>query len=84
MRSGKYAAIIMAERNSKNGTGANGQVDDGDDFDKFSRSQWKSKELILEPMDYPDTVAAVFKYGAHGRFATWSSFARLYYIIITQ
>lgn len=83
LRSGKYAAMIMADRNCKNGNGVNGQVDDDDDFSKFSRNQRKSKELVVEPMDYPDTVAAVFKYGARGRFASWSSFARyeqLYYV----
>lgn len=35
-----------------------------------------SKELFLKPMDYPETVAAVFKYGARGHFAKWSPIAK--------
>lgn len=74
LRSGKYAAMIMADRNGKN---SNGEADDDDnDFERFAQKYRDPKDLVLEPMDYPDTVAAVFKYGARGRFASWSSFAR--------
>ncbi|XP_025419886.1 proton-coupled amino acid transporter-like protein CG1139 [Sipha flava] len=78
LRSGKYAAMIIADRNGRDSTGANGEADNDDDnnFEKFAQKYRNSKDLVLDPMDYPDTVAAVFKYGARGRFASWSSFAR--------
>jgi hypothetical protein len=70
--------MIIADRNGRDSTGANGEADNDDDnnFEKFAQKYRNSKDLVLDPMDYPDTVAAVFKYGARGRFASWSSFAR--------
>jgi len=68
LRSGKYSAKILADQNDSNsGTEDN---PDGEPIDI------NSDELVLEPMDYPETVGAVFKYGSGGRFASWSSLAR--------
>ncbi|XP_029344427.1 proton-coupled amino acid transporter-like protein pathetic [Acyrthosiphon pisum] len=68
LRSGKYAAAILAEKN-KNNDGTE-RKHDGEPIDI------NSSELVLEPMDYPDTVEAVFKYGSGGRFASWAPFAK--------
>jgi hypothetical protein len=45
--------------------------------------QNNGKELLLPPMDYPDTVEAVFKYGSGGHFASWGPFAKYVYTIYT-
>jgi len=73
LRSGKYAAAILAEKN-KNNDGIEGQHN-GELIDI------NSSELVLEPMDYPDTVEAVFKYGSGGRFASWAPLAKYVYKI---
>jgi len=64
----------LAEQNG-NKTVANGESD-GNDDNKQPPKQRHSNELVLPPMDYPDTVAAVFKYRANGRFARFAPFAR--------
>ncbi|KAL4135762.1 hypothetical protein QTP88_007352 [Uroleucon formosanum] len=74
LRSGKYVDIILAEQNG-NKTVANGE-NNGNDNSKLPPRQRYSNELLLPPMDYPDTVAAVFTYRAQGRFAKYASFAR--------
>ncbi|XP_001944882.2 proton-coupled amino acid transporter-like protein pathetic [Acyrthosiphon pisum] len=74
MRSGKYVDIILAEQNGKKTVG-NGD-DDGNNGSKQLARQRHSNELVLPSMDYPDTVANVLKYRAHGRFARFASFAR--------
>lgn len=71
LRSGKYVDIILAEQNGNN-TAA--KVEDDKNNSKPRRRH--SNQLVLPPMDYPDTVAAVFKYRAGGRFARFASFAR--------
>jgi len=68
LRSGKYAATILAEQNKNN---------DGIESEHGGQPiDINSSELVLEPMDYPDTVEAVFKYGSGGRFASWAPFAK--------
>uniref|UniRef100_A0A2H8TWL3 Proton-coupled amino acid transporter 1 n=2 Tax=Melanaphis sacchari TaxID=742174 RepID=A0A2H8TWL3_9HEMI len=74
LRSGKYVDIILAEQNSNN-AGAKRENDDNDDR-KIPPTLRYNNELLLPPMDYPDTVAAVLKYRARGRFAWLASFAR--------
>ncbi|XP_060859005.1 proton-coupled amino acid transporter-like protein CG1139 [Metopolophium dirhodum] len=74
LRSGKYVDIILAEQNG-NKPVANGEGDGNDDSKQPSKPR-HSNELVLPPMDYPDTVAAVFKYRANGRFARFAPFAR--------
>ncbi|VVC37501.1 Amino acid transporter, transmembrane domain [Cinara cedri] len=59
--------ISQAMRSGKN----NGN---GDDADIDNRQG--NRKLILPPMDYPETVAAVFRRGAGGRFARWAPFAK--------
>ncbi|CAH1732870.1 unnamed protein product [Aphis gossypii] len=73
LRSGKYVDIILAEQNGNN---AIAKGDDENDDKKPPPIKQYSKEMVLPPMDYPDTVAAVFKYRARARFARLSSFAR--------
>ncbi|KAF0767583.1 proton-coupled amino acid transporter-like protein CG1139 [Aphis craccivora] len=73
LRSGKYVDIILAEQDGNNAV-AKGENDGNDDKKPPPINQY-SKELLLPPMDYPDTVATVFKYRARGRFAWLSSFA---------
>jgi len=72
----------LAEQNSKNAA-ANGDVDDKEDS-KLPPKQWHSNQLVLPPMDFPDTVAAVLKYRARGRFAHLASFARYVYRLINN
>ncbi|CAI6357784.1 unnamed protein product [Macrosiphum euphorbiae] len=69
LRSGKYAAAILAEKN-KNDGGIEGKNDVVEQID------FNSNKLILKPMDYPDTVEAVFKYGSGGHFASWAQRAK--------
>ncbi|XP_060858812.1 proton-coupled amino acid transporter-like protein pathetic [Metopolophium dirhodum] len=68
LRSGKYAAAILAEQNKNNDGIEGGHTGQPIDIN--------SSELVLEPMDYPDTVEAVFKYGSGGRFASWAPLAK--------
>jgi len=63
----------LAEQNKNNG-GAEGEND-------MEPIDINSNELVLEPMDYPDTVEAVFKYGSEGRFASWAPLAKYVYKI---
>jgi len=78
LRSGKYAYAMMNEQDEQdNKKAANSNSKSGGDDGKQSQEQKRyTNELLLPSMDYPDTVAAVFKYGARGRFARWSKVAR--------
>ncbi|XP_060845020.1 proton-coupled amino acid transporter-like protein pathetic [Rhopalosiphum padi] len=69
LRSGKYAAAILAEKNGNN-------EGDEEEHNEQPNKQNNGKELLLPPMDYPDTVEAVFKYGSGGHFASWGPFAK--------
>ncbi|XP_060845019.1 proton-coupled amino acid transporter-like protein CG1139 [Rhopalosiphum padi] len=71
LRSGKYVDIILAEQNGNNTVA---KREDDENVDR--KHQQENNELLLPPMDYPDTVAAVFKYRARGRFAWLAPFAR--------
>lgn len=59
---------------------ADEKEDDTNDSDEEDKEQPKitnkNKGQLLKSMDYPDTVAAVFKYGARGHFASWASLAK--------
>lgn len=72
LRSGKYAAAMLASQKKKSG--------DADDDKRSDRlpayMPYDSKELVLPPMDYPDTVDAVFQFGARGRFSRWAPLAK--------
>lgn len=70
LRSGKYAAAILADREKNAG-------EDKKNGELPPKYQKYSNELLLAPMDYPDTVAAVFQYGARGTFARWAPLVRL-------
>ncbi|CAH1732871.1 proton-coupled amino acid transporter-like protein pathetic [Aphis gossypii] len=72
LRSGKYAAAILAEQNKNK----NNDEDVEEEHNKLPNKQNNGRELLLPPMDYPDTVEAVFKYGSGGRFAHWGPFAK--------
>lgn len=77
LRSGKYAAAVLAEQNNENQNAATaGDAHKRDRRDKRSSRQKFSRELLLPPMDYPDTVEAVFVRGACGRFARFAPFAK--------
>jgi len=65
LRSGKYASAYFAEQREKNQDG-NGEVD-GDNIPPPKK--FRSNELILPPIDYPETVHGVFLRGARGYFA---------------
>lgn len=65
LRSGKYAAAYLAEQRRKNNDG-NNEVDGGD---RPPPEKFRSNELILPPIDYPETVHGVFLRGARGYFA---------------
>ncbi|VVC38476.1 Amino acid transporter, transmembrane domain [Cinara cedri] len=74
LRSGKYAMNVLAEQNNKvsDGGAVNQRVDNR--HGKLQPKHQYSNKLILPPMDYPETVAAVFQYGACGRFSWWAPF----------
>ncbi|XP_025207523.1 proton-coupled amino acid transporter-like protein pathetic [Melanaphis sacchari] len=74
LRSGKYAAAILAERNENNEDVED--VEEESTSNNQSNKQNNGKMLLLPPMDYPDTVEAVFKYGSNGYFASWGPLAK--------
>jgi len=63
----------LAEKNKNN------DEDVEEDNNKQPNKQNNGRELLLPPMDYPDTVEAVFKYGSGGRFTHWGPFAKYVY-----
>lgn len=70
LRSGKYAAL--AEQDGKGASNGNNEEDCGD---KPPINKNKSNELILPPLDYPETVAAAIRYGARGYFKSYENIA---------
>lgn len=71
LRSGLYAATILAGQKENNEG-----VEDEHDKEPIDIN---SKKLILKPLDYPETVEAVFRYGSGGRFASWAPFVKYVY-----
>lgn len=79
LRSGKYAAAVLASQKGNN-VDADAANDDKGSVKLPAYKPYNSKELLLPPMDYTETAGAVFEYGARGRFARWAPLARCVYL----
>lgn len=79
LRSGKYAAAVLASQKSKN-VDVDAADNDTGSVKLPAYTSNNSEELLLPPMNYTETVGAVFEYGARGRFARWAPLARCVYL----